>query len=92
MLVDSRHSPQQIDLDFADQLRKWEVPFTIAFTKSDKENQRTVAANVKAFFEAMRKTWQFLPQHFLTSATKNQGRDKILTFIEECNDQFYNHE
>jgi GTP-binding protein len=89
VLIDSRHSPQKLDLDFIDQLRKWEVPFTLVFTKSDKENQRTVSANVKAFFEAMRKTWQFLPQNFVTSATKKSGRDKILAFIEECNEQFY---
>lgn len=90
LLIDSRHSPQKIDLDFTEQLRKWEVPFTIVFTKSDKENQRTVSANVKAFFEAMRKTWQFLPQHFITSTVKKQGRDKMLSFIEECNEQFHN--
>lgn len=89
LLIDARHSPQTIDLDFTEQLRKWEVPFTIAFTKSDKENQRTVSANVKAFFEAMRKTWQFLPQHFISSAVKKQAREKILSFIEECNEQFY---
>jgi len=89
LLIDSRHPPQKIDLDFAEQLRKWEVAFTIVFTKSDKETQRTVAANVKAFFEAMRKTWQFLPQHFISSTVKKQGRDKILSFIEECNGQFY---
>lgn len=88
VLIDSRHSPQKLDLDFIDQLRKWEVPFTLVFTKSDKENQRTVSANVKSFFEAMRKTWQFLPQHFVTSATKKSGRDKILAFLEECNEQF----
>ena len=87
ILIDSRHAPQKLDLDFVDQLRKWEVPFTIVFTKSDKENQRTVAANIKAFFEEMRKTWQFLPQYFVTSATKKQGRDKILSFIEEYNEQ-----
>jgi GTP-binding protein len=92
VLIDSRHEPQKLDLDFVDQLRKWEVPFAIVFTKSDKENQRTVAGNIKAFFEAMRKTWQFLPQHFVSSAVKKQGRDKILSFIEECNDQFYKGE
>ncbi|HSU52124.1 MAG TPA: ribosome biogenesis GTP-binding protein YihA/YsxC [Segetibacter sp.] len=92
VLIDSRHEPQKIDLEFIDQLRKWEVPFTIVFTKSDKENQRTVAANVKGFFEAMRRTWQFLPQHFVSSAIKKQGRDKILSFIEECNEQFYSGE
>ncbi len=92
VLIDSRHEPQKLDLEFLDQLRKWEVPFTLVFTKSDKENQSTVAANVKAFFEAMRKTWQFLPQHFLSSTIKKQGRDKILSFIEECNEQYYKGE
>lgn len=92
VLIDSRHEPQKIDLQFVEQLRKWEVPFVIVFTKSDKENQRTVAGNVKAFFETMRKTWQFLPQHFVSSAIKKQGRDKLLSFIEECNEQFYNGE
>jgi len=92
ILVDSRHSPQKLDLDFMEQLRKWEVPFSIVFTKSDKESQRIVAANIKAFFEAMRKTWQFLPQSFVSSAIKKQGRDKILAFIEECNKQFYKGE
>ena len=89
LLIDSRHPPQKIDLEFAAQLRKWDVPFAIVFTKSDKENQRTVSANVKGFFEEMRKTWQFLPQQFVSSAVKKQGRDKILSFIEECNEQFY---
>ncbi len=70
VLLDSRHPPQKIDLEFIDQLGKWEVPFNLAFTKTDKENQRTVAANIKAFLDAMRKTWQFLPQHFVTSAVK----------------------
>ncbi len=85
LLIDSRHTPQKLDLDFVDQLGAWEVPFTLAFTKIDKENQRTVSANVKAFLDAMRMTWQFLPQHFLTSAEKKSGRDKMLGFIETCN-------
>jgi GTP-binding protein len=88
LLIDSRHTPQKIDLDFVNQLGAWEVPFTLAFTKIDKENQRTVAANVKAFLDSMRKTWQFLPQHFLTSAEKKSGRDKMLGFIETCNKEW----
>jgi GTP-binding protein len=88
LLLDSRHAPQQLDLDFATQLGKWQVPFTLVFTKTDKENQRTVAANIKAFLEAMRKTWQFLPQHFMTSAVKNHGRDKMLGYIESCNKEW----
>jgi GTP-binding protein len=85
VLIDSRHSPQKIDLEFVNDLGKWEVPFTLVFTKSDKETQRVVAANVKAFLNAMRETWQFLPAHFVTSAVKKQGRDKILGFIENAN-------
>ena len=88
ILIDSRHPPQKIDLEFVDQLGKWEVPFCIVFTKSDKENQRTVSANVKAFLEKMRATWQFLPQHFVTSAVKKTGRDKILQLIGEMNKEF----
>jgi GTP-binding protein len=92
VLIDSRHEPQKLDLDFINQLGVWQVPFTLVFTKSDKENQRTVAGNVKAFLEAMRKTWQFLPQHFVTSAVKTQGRDKLLGFIETKNKEFYTEE
>jgi len=88
VLIDSRHSPQKIDLDFINQLGKWEVPFMLVFTKSDKETQREVSKNVKSFLEAMRKHWQFLPQHFVTSAVKKMGKDKILLTIEELNKQF----
>ena len=83
VLIDSRHSPQKIDLDFINQLGKWEVPFCLVFTKSDKETQKTVSENVKAFLNRMRETWQFLPQHFVTSATKKQGRDRVLKFIQD---------
>jgi GTP-binding protein len=85
VLIDSRHSPQKIDLEFMEQLRKWEVSFSIIFTKTDKENQRIVSKNIKDFFTAMKKTWQFLPQYFTSSAVKKSGRDKILAFIEETN-------
>jgi GTP-binding protein len=87
VLIDSRHSPQKIDLEFVDKLRKWQIPFCLVFTKADKENQRTVSMNVKAFLDKMRETWQFLPQHFVTSAVKKMGRDKILHLIEEMNEE-----
>jgi GTP-binding protein len=88
VLIDSRHSPQKIDLEFVNKLGKWQTPFCLVFTKADKENQRTVSANVKAFLEKMRETWQFLPQHFVTSVVKKMGRDKILHLIEEMNGEF----
>ena len=85
VLIDSRHNPQKIDLEFLEQLRKWDVPFTLIFTKADKETQAVVSKNVKSFLAAMRKTWQFLPQHFVTSAAKKLNRDKVLDFIDEMN-------
>jgi GTP-binding protein len=88
LLIDSRHEPQKLDLEFADRLVKWEIPFTLIFTKSDKENQRTVAANIKAFLEKMREHWQFLPAHFVTSAEKKTGRAEILSLIAEMNEDW----
>lgn len=89
VLIDSRHSPQKIDLEFLQQLAKWDVPFSLIFTKSDKETQAVVAKNVKDFLNKMRETWQFLPQHFVSSSVKTHGRDKILTYIGEVNERFY---
>lgn len=86
VLLDSRHSPQKIDLDFLENLKQWGVTFCLVFTKADKENQRTVSKNVKDFLNAMKRTWQFLPQHFVSSAVKKQGKDKILAFINETNE------
>ena len=88
ILIDSRHGPQKNDLEFVDKLGKWEIPFCLVFTKADKENQRTVAKNVKDFLDKMRMTWQFLPQHFVTSTIKKMGRDKILELIAEMNKEF----
>lgn len=86
VLIDARHSPQKIDLEFLESLKKWETPFCLVFTKSDKENQRIVSKNVKSFLEAMKKTWMFLPMHFVTSAVKKTGRDKIIGYINELNE------
>jgi GTP-binding protein len=88
ILIDSRHSPQKIDLEFVDKLGEWKIPFCLVFTKADKENQRTVSRNIKDFLDRMRASWQFLPQHFVTSTVKKMGRDKILGLIEEGNAEF----
>ena len=87
ILIDSRHSPQRIDLEFIQKLGLWEVPFTLVFTKSDKEKQRVVSKNVKSFLESLRQTQQFLPQHFVTSSIKKTGREKILDLISEKNNE-----
>ena len=86
VLIDSRHQPQKIDLEFISQLDKWQIPFSLVFTKTDKEKPAVVANNIQAFFDTLRSTWQFLPQHFVTSAEKHQGRDEVLAFIQIKNE------
>ena len=85
VLIDSRHSPQKLDLDFLESLKTWDIPFSLVFTKSDKETQRVVSKNVKDFLNALKKSWQFLPRHFVTSANKKMGKDALLAFIGETN-------
>ena len=84
VLIDARHPPQKIDIDFLNRLGKWEVPFSIVFTKSDKETQKTVSQNVKLFMDKLREGWQFLPEHFVTSAAKKTGKEKLLSSIERA--------
>lgn len=89
VLIDSRHQPQKIDLEFISNLRKWEIPFSLIFTKSDKENQRTVTKNVNDFIGLLKKGWPFVPAHFVTSSLKQTGRQKVLDYIREIMTEGY---
>ncbi|HTN46807.1 MAG TPA: ribosome biogenesis GTP-binding protein YihA/YsxC [Flavipsychrobacter sp.] len=88
VLIDSRHEPQNADLEFLRNLGEWQVPFNIIFTKADKSSQREASKNSRLFIDAMRKEWEFIPRSFITSAVKFTGRKEILGFIEELNDEF----
>lgn len=88
VLIDSRLEPQRLDLDFINKLGEWQVPFAIVFTKADKSTQREVAANVKRFLDALRQTWDFLPQHFVTSSAKGTGAKKILELVAQLNQDY----
>ena len=92
LLIDGRREPQPIDLDFMNTLGEWHLPFTIAFTKTDKEKPEALQRNIRSFLDAMRETWQFLPRHFITSAITRQGREEILSFIDDCNNNYIQHQ
>ena len=85
VLIDSRHAPQKLDLEFIKNLNLWQIPFTLIFTKADKEKQAVVSKNIKSFLESLRTTQQFLPQHFVSSSVKKLGKSKILDLIQEKN-------
>lgn len=85
VLIDSRIPPQKIDLEFISFLGRNGVPLSIIFTKIDKEKQREVMANVKAFKLALSEEWEELPQMFLTSSVTGYGRDQVLDYIDAIN-------
>ncbi|NLI72528.1 MAG: YihA family ribosome biogenesis GTP-binding protein, partial [Bacteroidales bacterium] len=85
VLVDSRHEPQQIDLDFIEWLGVNSVPFSIVFTKIDKQSPTRVNANVESYKEKLLETWEELPPIFLTSSETKQGREELLAYIDRIN-------
>lgn len=85
VLVDSRLTPQRIDLEFISFLGQNGVPLTIVFTKSDKEKQREVMGNIKAMKQALGELWEELPPMLLTSSATGYGRDALLDQIETIN-------
>lgn len=85
VLIDSRHEPQEKDLEFLRKLGEWEVAFNIIFTKSDKSLQKDVSRNVRLFVDAMRREWEYIPRSFVTSSVKGTGRKEILGYISELN-------
>ena len=90
VLVDSRLAPQQIDLEFMEWLGEQEVPFSIVFTKGDKQSTSQLNANVMAYKKKLIETWETLPPIFVTSAEKGFGKDDVLNYIESINAQIEN--
>ena len=88
VLIDSRHEPQAIDLEFINQLGGWQTPFVLVFTKIDKNKPSIVTRNVDAFLKAMEGSWEQPPPYFLTSATKKTGRTPLLDYIGGLNKSF----
>ena len=81
VLIDSRHETQKIDIEFINDLGKWQIPFSIVFTKSDKNKPGATARNIRDFMSAMKENWEELPPHFVTSAINKEGRNEMLAYI-----------
>ncbi len=85
VLIDARHEPQQIDLEFMEWLGENGVPFSVVFTKTDKMGTGRLQMNLNAYQEKLLERWEELPPLFVTSAEKGKGRDELLQYIEEIN-------
>ena len=86
VLIDSRHAPQKIDLEFFEWLGENGVPFSIVFTKADKLTKTALASNVEAYKNRLLEEWEELPPIFITSSESAMGRDELLEYILEIND------
>ena len=85
VLIDSRLKPQKIDLEFIEWLGENGVPFSIIFTKADKNKKGELRKNVDTFLATLREQWEELPPHFITSSESRLGREELLNYIENIN-------
>ena len=85
VLIDSRLKPQKIDLEFIEWLGENGVPFSIIFTKADKNKKGELRKNVETFLDTLREQWEELPPHFITSSESRLGREELLNYIDNIN-------
>lgn len=85
VLIDSRHAPQKIDLEFMRHLGENSVPFSIVFTKADKLGRQVLENNIHQYCDALLEEWEALPPVFVTSAEDSRGRDALLDYIGQMN-------
>ena len=85
VLIDSRLTPQKIDLNFIHWLGEYGIPFSIVFTKADKQGKGRTMSAVSAFLKVLEEEWEELPPYFITSAETRQGREELLEYIQEIN-------
>jgi len=85
VLIDSRHDPQQIDLDFINSLGQSGIPLGLVFTKADKNGVTKAQSSVAKFKRTLKKEWEELPPDFLTSTVSGFGKDELIQYIRDVN-------
>jgi GTP-binding protein len=88
ILIDSRLEAQEIDLEFMEWMGISGIPFVIVFTKADKQSVTKTKTLISTYKKKLLETWEELPQYFITSSEKKQGKDEILKFIDKLNSKF----
>jgi GTP-binding protein len=88
ILIDSRLEAQEIDLEFMEWMGNSGIPFVIVFTKADKQSLTKTKSLLAAYKKKLLETWEEIPENFITSSAKEQGRDEILNFIDKLISKF----
>ncbi|WP_046743739.1 ribosome biogenesis GTP-binding protein YihA/YsxC [Kordia zhangzhouensis] len=91
VLVDIRHEPQKIDMEFMQWLGENQIPFCIIFTKADKLRPSQIDKHIAKYREKLLEdVWEEMPQYFITSSSKAMGRDEVLEYINQINEELKN--
>lgn len=90
VLVDIRHEPQKIDVEFMQWLGERAIPFAIIFTKADKLKPQAIERNVAAYKETLLEWWEEFPPYFITSAQNKTGKEELTQYIEQTNQTIIN--
>ena len=85
LLIDLRHKPQTLDLEFMRWLGKNFIPFSIVFTKADKLKEKEIKKNTSEYFKRLEDEWEEMPNHFITSSEKGLGKNELLSYINNIN-------
>ena len=85
ILLDCRHEPQKIDLEFIEWAGENGVPFALVFTKADKLSKGKLASNIESYKQTLLESWEELPPIFITSSEAKEGREELLNYIEDIN-------
>ncbi|MEC7069200.1 MAG: ribosome biogenesis GTP-binding protein YihA/YsxC [Bacteroidota bacterium] len=88
LLIDIRHNPQPIDMDFLRWLGENFIPFSIVFTKADKIKEKDLERKVSDYLLKLKEEWESLPQYFVTSSEKKLGQESIMKYIQQVNENF----
>lgn len=88
VLIDCRHNPQPIDLNFMEWLGTNGIPFHIIFTKADKLSETALKRNIANYESEILKKWEQMPPYFITSSSQQRGREEVLNYIDTLNNQF----
>jgi len=92
VLIDCRHKPQKVDLEFMQWMGENQVPFSIIFTKQDKMKPNALTKNIEDYKLKMLESWEEMPNYFITSSSNGSGRDKVLNYISEINSLMSKHD
>jgi GTP-binding protein len=88
LLIDIRHNPLKNDMEFLEWLGVRQIPFSIVFTKADKPGKNSLKKNLEIYLKYLSDKWEPIPPYVVSSSETGQGRDELLSFINECNLQY----